>query len=158
LDAPHFGEAITVRSNGKQLDILLVEDDPGDVAMTKEALSEHKLLINLTVVSNGEEAVMFLRRQPPYAEAPRPALVILDLNLPRLSGQEVLAIVKSDPNLLAIPVVVLTTSTSEQDVLRSYELHANAYVAKPVGFDSFVSAVRQIDQFFFTVVELPRSP
>jgi CheY-like chemotaxis protein len=146
---------MTLSDKGEPLEILLVEDDPGDVAMTREALAEYKLLVNLHVVTNGEEAVAFLRRQPPFGDAPRPALVILDLNLPRLSGQEVLAIVKSDPDLLRIPIVVLTTSTAEQDVLLSYDLHANAYVAKPVGFDSFVSVVRQIDQFFFSIVVLP---
>jgi CheY-like chemotaxis protein len=146
---------MTLSDKGEPLEILLVEDDPGDVAMTREALAEHKLLVNLHVVTNGEEAVAFLRRQTPFGDAPRPALVILDLNLPRLSGQEVLAIVKSDPDLLRIPIVVLTTSTAEQDVLLSYDLHANAYVAKPVGFESFVSVVRQIDQFFFSIVVLP---
>jgi CheY-like chemotaxis protein len=146
---------MTLSDKGEPLEILLVEDDPGDVAMTREALAEYKLLVNLHVVTNGEEAVAFLRRQPPFGDAPRPALVILDLNLPRLSGQEVLAIVKADPDLLRIPIVVLTTSTAEQDVLLSYDLHANAYVAKPVGFESFVSVVRQIDQFFFSIVVLP---
>ena len=146
---------MTLIEKGEPLEILLVEDDPGDVAMTREALAEYKLLVSLHVVTNGEEAVAFLRRQPPFGDAPRPALVILDLNLPRLSGQEVLAIVKSDPDLLRIPIVVLTTSTAEQDVLLSYDLHANAYVAKPVGFESFISVVRQIDQFFFSIVVLP---
>jgi CheY-like chemotaxis protein len=137
------------------LELLLVEDDPGDVAMTREALGESKLLINLKVVSNGEDAVAYLRKDPPYADATRPDIVILDLNLPRLSGQEVLAKIKSDPDLLHIPVVVLTTSKAEEDILRSYQLHANAYVAKPIGFDSFISVVHQIDQFFFSIVQLP---
>ena len=138
------------------IDILLVEDDPGDVVMTREALGESKLLTNLNVVSNGEEAIAYLRRQGSYAEVPRPDLVLLDLNLPRVSGREVLEIVKSDPDLLRIPIVVLTTSEAEEDVLRSYNLHANAYVTKPVDFDSFVSVVRQIDDFFITVVRLPK--
>lgn len=136
-------------------DLLLVEDDPGDVAMAREAIGESKLLVNLTVVTNGEEALAYLRRQPPYEGAGRPDLVLLDLNLPRLSGQEVLAEVKADSDLLHIPVVVLTTSKAEADILRSYQLHANAYVTKPIGFESFVSVVRQIDQFFFSIVELP---
>jgi CheY-like chemotaxis protein len=139
----------------RPLEILLVEDDPGDVAMTKEALGESKMHVNLRVVADGEEAVSYLRRMPPFDDAPRPDLVLLDLNLPRLSGREVLAIVKADPDLLRIPVVILTTSEAEEDVLRSYDLHANAYVTKPVGFASFVSVVRQIDEFFLTIVRLP---
>ena len=140
------------------LELLLVEDDPGDVAMTREALGESKLLITLNVVSNGEDAVAYLRKDPPYTEVATPDMVVLDLNLPRLSGQEVLARVKSDPALLHIPIVVLTTSKAEEDILRSYQLHANAYVAKPIGFDSFISVVQQIDQFFFSIVQLPRRP
>lgn len=146
---------MNLADNRSSIEVLLVEDDPGDVAMTREALAESKLLTNLAVVSNGEEAVAYLRREPPYDQVLRPDLVLLDLNLPRLSGQEVLALVKSDPELLHIPVVVLTTSSSESDVLRSYQLHANAYVTKPIGFESFVSVVRQIDQFFFSIVQLP---
>ena len=138
------------------IEMLLVEDDPGDVLMTREALSESKLLNTLHVVDNGEQAVEFLRRQGEYADAPRPDLILLDLNLPRLDGSEVLAIIKGDPDLRAIPVVVLTTSDAEEDVLRSYQLHANAYVTKPVDFASFVSVVRQVDDFFLTVVRLPR--
>ena len=137
------------------LEILLVEDDPGDVAMTREARGESKMHVNLRVVTNGEEAVSYLRRMHPFEQAQRPDLVLLDLNLPRLSGREVLAIVKADPDLLRIPVVVLTTAEAEEDVGRSYDLHANAYVTKPVGFASFVSVVRQIDDFFLTIVRLP---
>ncbi len=140
------------------LEILLVEDDPGDVAMTKEALGESKMHVNLRVVSDGEEAVSYLRRVAPFEDAARPDLVLLDLNLPRLSGREVLAVVKADPDLLRIPVVVLTTSEAEEDVVRSYDLHANAYVTKPVGFSSFVSVVHQIDEFFLTIVKLPPNP
>jgi CheY-like chemotaxis protein len=137
------------------VEVLLVEDDPGDVAMTREALGESKMLINLRVVTNGEEALAYLRCQEPFADACRPDLVLLDLNLPRLSGGEVLAVVKADPDLLRTPVVVLTTSRAEEDVIRSYDLHANAYITKPVGFESFVSVVRQIDEFFLTIVRLP---
>ncbi len=137
------------------MELLLVEDDPGDVAMTREALAESKMLVTLSVVTNGEEAISYLRREPPFEDARRPDLVLLDLNLPRLSGREVLAIAKADPDLLRIPVVILTTSEAEEDVLRSYDLHANAYVTKPVGFGSFVSVVRQIDEFFLTIVRLP---
>lgn len=138
------------------IELLLVEDDPGDVLMTREALNDSKLLNHLHVVDNGEQALDFLRRQGEFIDAPRPDLVLLDLNLPRLDGREVLAIVKEDPELRTIPIVVLTTSDAEEDVIRSYNLHANAYVTKPVDFDTFVSVVRQVDEFFLTVVRLPR--
>lgn len=138
------------------IEILLVEDDPGDVLLTKEALGGSKLLHELTVIDNGEEALRYLKREPPHAAATRPDLVILDLNLPRLDGRELLGLVKSDPDLRQIPCVVLTTSDAEEDVLRSYDLHANAYVTKPVDFRSFVNVVRQIDDFFLTVVRRPR--
>jgi CheY-like chemotaxis protein len=137
------------------IELLLVEDDPGDVLMTTEALEESKLLVQLHIVRDGEEAVAFLRRQGDHAQAPKPDLILLDLNLPRLDGREVLAIIKGDPELRRIPVVILTTSEAEEDVLRSYDLHANAYVTKPVDFDAFCSAIRQIDDFFLSVVRLP---
>ena len=137
------------------INVLLVEDDPGDVLITREALSEAKVLHDLRVVDNGEEAVAYLRRQDPYADAPRPDLIFLDLNLPRLDGREVLSIIKGDADLRQIPVVILTTSTADEDVLRSYDLHANAYVTKPVDFDAFLSVVRQVDDFFVTVARLP---
>lgn len=137
------------------VEVLLVEDDPGDVAMTREALGTSKWAINLNVVTNGEEALAYLRRQPPYKSAPRPRLVLLDLNLPRLSGQEVLAEVKSDPDLVLIPVVVLTTSKADEDIARSYRLHANAYVTKPIGFEAFVATVSDIDHFFLSVAQAP---
>lgn len=139
------------------IDILLVEDDPGDVLLTKEALGGSKLLHELTVIDNGEEALRYLKREHPYSGAARPELVILDLNLPRLDGRELLSVVKTDPDLRQIPCVVLTTSDAEEDVLRSYDLHANAYVTKPVDFRAFVNVVRQIDDFFLTVVRRPRS-
>jgi CheY-like chemotaxis protein len=135
--------------------LLLVEDDPGDVMMTREALSEAKVLHDLHVVDNGEAAIAFLRQEPPYADAPRPDLIFLDLNLPRMDGREVLALVKSDESLRRIPLVVLTTSDSQDDIERSYDLHANAYVTKPVGLESFLTAVQQIDNFFLTVATLP---
>lgn len=137
------------------IEILLVEDDPGDVLMTEEALAESKVANNLHVVADGEAAVAFLRREEPYADAPRPGLVLLDLNLPRMDGREVLAVIKEDADLRRIPVVVLTTSESEEDVLRSYDLHANAYVTKPVEFEQFVAVVRQIDDFYISIVRLP---
>jgi CheY-like chemotaxis protein len=137
------------------IDVLLVEDDDGDVLMTREAFEHHKIRNNLHVVQDGEEALQFLHREGPYADAPRPGLVLLDLNLPKRDGREVLAEMKADPELRVIPVVVLTTSEAEEDILRSYSLHANAYVSKPVDFDSFIEVIRQIDDFFVTVVKLP---
>jgi CheY-like chemotaxis protein len=142
-------------AEARPIEILLVEDDPGDVLITTEALEQSKLANNLHTVENGEEAVAFLRREAPFTDAVRPDLVLLDLNLPRRDGREVLAEIKADPELRRIPVVVLTTSSSEEDVLRSYDLHANAYITKPVDFANFVNVVRQVDEFFFTVVRLP---
>ena len=138
------------------IDVLLVEDDPGDVLMTREAFADHDLDNTLHVVGDGVEALQFLRREGAHADAPTPDLVLLDLNLPRMDGREVLAELKADPELRRIPVVVLTTSEAEEDVLRSYSLHANAYVTKPVDFDRFVQVVQQIDDFFVSVVRLPR--
>ncbi len=137
------------------IEILLVEDDPGDVLMTREAFEDYKIANRLSVVSNGEDAIAYLRRQGRFADAPTPDLVLLDLNLPRRDGREVLADIKSDPSLRRIPVVILTTSDAEEDVIAAYDLHANAYVRKPVDFEQFVSAVRAIDDFFITVVRLP---
>jgi CheY-like chemotaxis protein len=139
----------------RQIEVLLVEDDPGDVLMTREAFEDHKVQNQLHVVNDGVEAMAFLRREGEHAGAPRPDLVLLDLNLPRMDGREVLNAIKSDPDLASIPVVILTTSEAEEDVLRSYSLHANAYVTKPVDFDRFIKVVRQIDDFFVTVVRLP---
>jgi CheY-like chemotaxis protein len=140
------------------VDVLLVEDDPGDVLMTREAFEDFKVHNKLHVVSNGVDAMAFLRQEGEYADAPRPDLVLLDLNLPRKSCAEVLAEIKSDPQLYTIPVVVLTTSQAEEDVLRSYEMHANAYVTKPVDFARFGEIVRQIDDFFVGIVRLPPRP
>jgi CheY-like chemotaxis protein len=123
--------------------------------MTREAFEDNKVRNRLSVVSDGEEALAYLRREGRFADATRPDLILLDLNLPRRDGREVLAVIKNDPSLHTIPVVVLTTSQSEEDVLRSYQLHANAYVTKPVDFDRFIAVVRQIDDFFLTVVKLP---
>jgi CheY-like chemotaxis protein len=141
--------------SGIMIQILLVEDDPGDVLITREAFAENKVRNHLSVVSDGEAAMAFLRREGQFASAPRPDLILLDLNLPRKAGHEVLAEVKSDADLQRIPVVILTTSDAEEDILRSYDLHANAYVTKPVDFDRFLDVVRQIDEFFVTVVRLP---
>jgi CheY-like chemotaxis protein len=146
---------MTQSVSGRAIEVLLVEDDPGDVLMTKEAFEDYKLQNTLHVVNDGAEAMDFLRRQGEHTQAPRPDLVLLDLNLPRMDGREVLQAIKSDPELASIPVVVLTTSEAEEDVLRSYSLHANAYVTKPVDFERFIQVVRQIDDFFVTVVRLP---
>ncbi len=141
--------------DSKVIDVLLVEDDEGDVLMTKEAFEYYKIRNRLHVVSDGEQALQFLHRAGRYADAPRPGLILLDVNLPRRSGLEVLAELKRDEDLLVIPVVMLTTSAAEEDILRSYSLHANAFVTKPVDFEHFIDAVRQIDNFFLTLVCLP---
>ena len=146
---------MTERRQGQAVDVLLVEDDPGDVLMTQEAFEEHKLRNRLHVVNDGVAAIAFLRREGAYADVPRPDLILLDLNLPRRDGREVLAEIKSDPDLRQIPVVVLTTSQADEDIVRSYQLHANAYVTKPVDFERFIAVVRQIDEFFVSVVKLP---
>jgi len=138
------------------VDVLLVEDDPGDVVLIKEAFEYNKVHNSLHHVSDGVEALDFLYRRNGQEQAPRPHLILLDLNLPRKDGREVLQEIKADADLRPIPVVVLTTSEAEEDILRSYHLHANAYVTKPVDFDRFIEVVRLIDDFFVTVVKLPR--
>ena len=140
---------------GRSIRVLLVEDDPGDVVIAREALKAAGLSTKLDVVSDGDQALEFLRAGSRYPRARRPDLVLLDLNLPGRTGLEVLAEIKDDPALRRIPVVVLTTSGSAQDITRSYDLHANVYVAKPVDFDEFARVVQQIDQFFGDVAELP---
>jgi two-component system, chemotaxis family, response regulator Rcp1 len=137
------------------LGVLLVEDDPGDVLIAQEALRATRLESRLTVVADGVEAIAYLRKENGYADAERPDLILLDLNLPRKSGHEVLAEVKADPQLRQIPIVVLTTSGATEDVVRSYDLHANVFVTKPVDFDHFTDVVRQIDDFFISVAQLP---
>ena len=137
------------------IEILLVEDNPGDVRLTQEALKESKILNRLAVVCDGEEAMAALRNEGQYADLPRPDLVLLDLNLPRKDGREVLADIKADPDLRRIPVVVLTTSEAEQDILKAYDLHANCYIVKPVDFEQFIKVVRIIENFWMTVVKLP---
>lgn len=139
------------------INVLLVEDDPGDELMTREAFEDNKIGNTLHVVRDGEEALDFLYRREQHTGAPRPDLILLDLNLPKYDGRQVLEQIKSDAELSLIPVVVLTTSAAEEDILRSYQLHANAYVTKPVDLDQFIAAVRQIDDFFVQVVKLPRN-
>jgi CheY-like chemotaxis protein len=146
---------MTPKPAGEPIEVLLVEDDPGDALLIREAFEFNKVHNNLNVVNDGEQALAYLRGEGEYAGANRPDLVLLDLNLPRKDGREVLAEVKADETLRTIPIVVLTTSEAEEDVLKSYQLHANAYVTKPVDFERFVSIVRQIDDFFVSVVRLP---
>jgi CheY-like chemotaxis protein len=140
------------------VEVLLVEDDPGDELITREAFADNKIGNTLHVVRDGLEALDFLYRRDAHADAVRPDLILLDLNLPKYDGRQVLQRIKSDPDLATIPVVVLTTSSAEEDILRSYKLHANAYVTKPVDLEQFIAAIRQIDEFFVTVVKLPRRP
>jgi two-component system, chemotaxis family, response regulator Rcp1 len=137
------------------IEILMVEDSPGDARLAIEALKEAKVLNNIKVVADGVEAMAFLRRQDAYIDAPRPDLILLDLNLPRKDGREVLAEIKEDDSLRHIPVVVLTTSQAEQDILRSYQLHANCYITKPVELEQFMTVVRSVENFWLTVVKLP---
>lgn len=141
--------------DARPLEILLVEDNVGDVQLTREAMSEGHLRGRLHVAEDGVEALRFLRRESPYADAPRPDLVLLDLNLPRKPGHEVLAELKADPELCAIPVVVLTTSQSPEDVLRVYRMHANAFITKPVDLESFLRVMKSIEEFWFNVARLP---
>jgi CheY-like chemotaxis protein len=141
----------------KPIDVLLVEDDPGDELMIREAFEQHAVSHRLHHVPDGVEAMAFLRGSDGHAGSPRPDLILLDLNLPRKDGRQVLREVKGDPELCAIPIVVLTTSEADEDILRSYELHANAYVTKPVDFDRFIDVVRRTDDFFVNVVKLPKS-
>ncbi len=142
---------------GKVIEILLVEDNPGDVRLTLEAFKEGKLINNLSVVGDGVEAMAFLRQEGKYTGKPLPDLILLDLNMPRMDGREVLAEIKKDTNLKHIPVVILTTSQAEQDILKSYDLHANCYITKPVDLDQFNAVVKSIQEFWFSVVKLPRS-
>ena len=141
---------------GRAIDVLLIEDDPGDQLITREAFEHNKIRNKLHVAHDGEEGLDFLYQRGAHKNAPRPDLVLLDLNLPKYDGRQLLERIKSDPDLSHIPVVVLTTSSAEEDILRSYKLHANAYVTKPVDIDQFMHAVRQIDEFFVQVVRLPQ--
>ena len=140
---------------GRPVEILLVEDNPGDVRLTQEALREGKVRNNLSVAADGVEAIAYLRREGEYADAVRPDLILLDLNLPRKDGREVLEEIKADPALRHIPVVVLTSSQAEEDIVRAYDLHANCYVTKPVDLDQFIRVVESIEDFWFTIVKLP---
>lgn len=143
------------QDSGAPIEILLVEDNPGDVRLTQEAVREAKIRNTLNVVNDGEQAIAYVRRQGEFADRPRPDLILLDLNLPRKDGREVLQDLKSDPDLHRIPVVVLTSSAAEQDILRTYDLYANAYVTKPVDLEQFMHVVSSIQDFWLNIVKLP---
>jgi two-component system, chemotaxis family, response regulator Rcp1 len=145
------------QAESRPVEILLVEDNPGDVRLTREALKEGKVRNNLNVAQDGVEALAYLRREGRHAGAVRPDLILLDLNLPRMDGREVLAAIKADPELRPIPVVILTSSQAEQDIVRAYDLHANCYVTKPVDLDQFITVVKSIEDFWFAIVKLPPS-
>ena len=147
---------MSVRTTSRPVEILLVEDNPGDVRLMVEALKEGKVLNHLSVAEDGTEALAFLRREGKYTDVAHPDLILLDLNLPKKDGREVLAEIKHDPSLKRIPVVILTTSKAEQDILKSYELHANCYITKPVDLDQFITVVKSIEDFWLTVVKLPQ--
>jgi chemotaxis family two-component system response regulator Rcp1 len=151
----HYYTKGNMQSASGSINILLVEDNPGDVRLTIEALKEAKVLNNLTTVSDGVEALAYLYRQRQYAHATRPDLILLDLNLPKKDGRQVLAEIKKDPSLRRIPVVILTTSKAEEDILKSYDLHANCYITKPVDLDQFMIVVKSIQDFWLTIVKLP---
>jgi chemotaxis family two-component system response regulator Rcp1 len=144
-----------VRVFSRPIEILLVEDEPGDVRLTVEALRDTRMRNRIHTVEDGVEALDFLHRRPPYADAPRPDLILLDLNLPRKSGREVLGEIKADPVLRMIPVIVLTTSNAQDDVQRSYDLHANCFISKPMDWHEFNTVVKSIEEFWFTVARLP---
>ena len=147
---------MTTGGMGQSIELLLVEDNPGDVRLTMEALKDANVVNRLSVARDGVEALAFLRREGTYKAAPRPDLILLDLNLPKKDGREVLAEIKQDPNLRRTPVVVLTTSQAEEDILRTYDLHVNCYITKPVDFNQFVKVLHSIEDFWLTVVRLPR--
>ena len=146
----------SIGNGAAPIEILLVEDNPGDVRLTREAFKDAKVHVNLHVATDGAEAMSFLGRQGDYAHVPRPDLILLDLNLPKKDGREVLGEIKTNPALMSIPVVILTTSASDADILRSYKLHANCFVTKPVGLSGFLEVIKSIDSFWLSVVKLPR--
>jgi two-component system, chemotaxis family, response regulator Rcp1 len=149
---------MTTRTNANMIEILLVDDDPGDVRLTVEALKQSKMHISLSFARDGIEALAFLRHQGKFTASPCPDIILLDLNMPRMDGREALAAIKEDADLKHIPVVVLTTSAAEEDIVRSYNLHANCYVTKPVDLQQFMKVVSAIQDFWFTVVKLPTCP
>lgn len=144
-----------MQESSQPIEILMVEDNPSDVRLTIEAFKDAKVLNNMSVATDGEDALKFLKREGPYKDAPRPDLILLDLNLPKMNGKEVLGEIKRDPDLKRIPVVVLTTSDNEQDVRKAYDLHVNAYVRKPVDLDQFIKIVEAVEGFWLSVVKFP---
>lgn len=142
-------------ARSRPIQILLVEDNPGDVRLTQEVLLDGKINNHLSVVGDGVKAIAFLQQVPPYENAPHPDLILLDLNLPKRGGQEVLEVIKADDRLKRIPVVILTTSLAEEDIIRAYELHANCYIAKPIDLDQFIKVIKSIEEFWLTIVKLP---
>ncbi len=144
-----------MKRNMESIDILLVEDNPGDVRLTKEALKDAKVLNEVYIAKDGVEALQFLHKEGSFADAPKPDLILLDLNLPRKDGREVLAEIKKDTKLRRIPVVILTTSKADEDIIRTYDLHANAYVTKPVDLNRFIEIIHTLEEFWFTIVKLP---
>jgi two-component system, chemotaxis family, response regulator Rcp1 len=149
---------VSSRNNLAPIEVLLVEDSVGDVRLTREAFKDARVHINLHVAVDGDDAMAFLKRERQYRDAPRPDLILLDLNLPKKDGREVLKEIKENPTLAIIPVVILTTSASEEDILRTYQLHANCYITKPVDLEGFLKVVKSIDTFWLSVVKLPRDP
>ena len=149
---------MSTHSEARPIEVLLVEDNPGDVRLTREALRDGKVSNRLSVVQDGVEALRFLRREEPYADAPRPDVVLLDLNLPKKDGRQVLQEIKQDPALRTIPVVILTSSDAERDISGAYALQANCYITKPVDLDQFITVVRSIEDFWFSIVKLPPEP
>jgi chemotaxis family two-component system response regulator Rcp1 len=149
---------VSSRNNLAPIEVLLVEDSVGDVRLTREAFKDARVHINLHVAVDGDDAMAFLKRERQYADAPRPDLILLDLNLPKKDGREVLKEIKESSTLAIIPVVILTTSASEEDILRTYQLHANCYITKPVELEGFLRVVKSIDTFWLSVVKLPRDP
>jgi CheY-like chemotaxis protein len=146
---------MSIRENLQMINILLVEDNPGDIRLTKEVLKEGKIRNTLSVITDGEEALLFLKKTGKYKDILLPDIILLDLNLPKKDGREVLAEIKEDPELLRIPVIVLTTSSAENDILSMYGHHANCYITKPVDFDQFINVIRSIEDFWLSIVKLP---
>lgn len=144
-----------MNKQGQIIEILLVEDNPGDIRLTREAIKEYKILNNLSVVQDGEEAINFLKKKDKYEEAPTPDLVLLDLNLPKIDGREVLRIIKSDDDLKTIPVVVLSTSENDKDIISSYQNYASCYITKPIDFDQFITVIKELQNFWVSIVKLP---
>ena len=147
---------MNIRNDFQAINILLVEDNPGDIRLTREVLKEGKIQNKLSVVTDGEEAILFLKKIGEYKDVLTPDLILLDLNLPKKDGREVLAEIKGDPNLVCIPVIILTTSAAEKDILNTYSNHANCYITKPVDFSQFINVIRAIEDFWLTIVKLPK--